>query len=169
MEIELERRFLISEIPDDFIDPKEERVVDHYIPISSDHCQVRIRCQGEKREFTKKSPVNEDDLSTMMEINVPLSKEEYDALMQVPGRTVSKFRIRTLVQCAIAEFGRFEDELEGLKLLDIEFQNEQDMKRFKTPSYIVAEVTNDKRFAGGELCGKTFEDIKPALAEYGAF
>ena len=164
---EFERRFLVNHVPSDFIDPTEELVIDHYLPLASEHAQLRVRRKGSTFEITKKLPAMNGELSHMIETTIPLNEPEYQALMLAPGKTLSKLRIRTLLQGAVAEFGEFQGELAGLIILDVEFTDKAHMARFDPPEYVVAEITNDKRFAGGELCGKNFADIKVALSEYG--
>ena len=166
MDNEFERRFLVNHVPGDFMDPTEELVSDLYLPLESDHAQLRVRQKGEKYEITKKVPANGDDLSHMIEFTIPLSEFEFHALQNVPGKHVSKFRTRTVLQGAVAEFGAFQDALSGLIILDVEFADHVQMEKFIAPDYVVAEVTNDTRFAGGELCGKSINDLASAMAEY---
>lgn len=166
-ETELERRFLVRVVPNDFLDPTEELVSDLYLPRECEHAQLRVRQKGDKYEITKKVPAAGADLSQMREYSIPLTLAEFQALKTLPGKALSKQRTRTVLQGAVAEFGEFRGELEGLIMLDVEFSDTEQMSRFKAPEYVVAEVTNDQRFAGGELCGKSIDTLLPALREYG--
>ena len=54
-ELELELTFLVKRIPDEIKSVEPVRIVDIYIPDTSEHSHLRLRQKGEKFEITKKS------------------------------------------------------------------------------------------------------------------
>jgi hypothetical protein len=50
-----------------------------------------------------------------------------------------------------------------LILVDAEFPDEQTKKTFKMPDFCLCEVTQEVMFAGGLLCGKSYDDIAEKL------
>ena len=61
----------------------------------------------------------------------------------------------------------FQDDLTGLVLVDFEFKEIADKNNFKMPDFCLTDVTQDKYFAGGMLCGKKYSDIQAHLVELG--
>jgi CYTH domain-containing protein len=61
----------------------------------------------------------------------------------------------------------FQDELSGLVLVDFEFKEVTDKNNFEMPDFCLSDVTQDKFFAGGMLCGKKYSDIEVHLGELG--
>jgi CYTH domain-containing protein len=66
-----------------------------------------------------------------------------------------------------AEIDVFQDDLAGLVLVDFEFNNVKKKDSFKVPDFCLVDVTQDKTFAGGMLCGKKYSDIDTRLRELG--
>lgn len=59
----------------------------------------------------------------------------------------------------------FQDDLLGLVLVDFEFSEKEDKDNFELPEFCLTDVTQDKYFAGGMLCGKKYSDIEKHLNE----
>jgi adenylate cyclase len=166
VEKELELRFLALDLPD-FLTKAESAVIeDIYMPIDADHCQLRLRSKGSRFEITKKVPLNENDLSEMIEYTIPLSEAEYLALGQVRGKVLKKQRFNIQMEGARVEVGVYLGLLEGLVVIDVEFDDRDQKERFVPPSWFGSEVTNDKSLAGGELCGVSLEDLEIKLNRY---
>jgi len=140
--------------------------MDIYLPKESDHAKLRIRKQGDKYEITKKTLINENDLSIQKEHNIPLSFDEFTALSTAEGKRVHKIRYDYNYEWHIAQIDVFQDDLKGLVLVDIEFTNEEEKNNFKLPDFCLVEVTQDEAIAGGMLCGKIYADMQWYLDNY---
>jgi CYTH domain-containing protein len=164
---ELERTFLAKYLPQgiEIFDCKE--IIDIYIPKGSRHPVLRLRKNGEKYEMTKKEPVREGDASNMNEQTITLAREEFDALKRIRGKIVHKFRYIYPFGPHTAEIDVFQEELEGLVIVDFEFNSLEEKDAFKMPAFCLAEITQDEALAGGMLCGKSYEEIGPVLEKYG--
>jgi CYTH domain-containing protein len=167
IEIELEKTYLAKYLPEGLKDSPSKEIKDIYIPESIDHPVLRIRKRGDKYEITKKQPVNGTDSSEQYEHTIVLTKEEFSTLEQVKGKVVRKIRYYYNHKGMQAEVDVFQDDLAGLVLVDFEFKEVADKNNFDMPDFCLTDVTQDKYFAGGMLCGKKYADIQNHLDELG--
>jgi CYTH domain-containing protein len=165
--IELERTYLAKNLPKDLeVYPKKE-VFDLYIPESHPHPVIRLRKNGDKYEMTKKEPVSGSDSSIQEEQTIALEKDEFDALLRVQGRALRKIRYNYKKDGFNFDLDVFKDRLEGLVVVDIEFEKEKDKDSFVAPDFCLKDVTQEKFIAGGMLAGKSYEDIEKNLKNLG--
>ncbi|EQD39375.1 hypothetical protein B1A_16882, partial [mine drainage metagenome] len=143
-------------------------IIDIYVPSKAEHPNLRIRKNGDKIEITKKEPVEDKDSSKQLEQTIPLNALEYEELSQVKGKRVAKRRYYYNYDSREAQVDVFQEALEGLVLVDFEFNKEADMNAFTAmPEFCLVDVTQEKAFAGGMLAGKSYKDIEGKLKEYG--
>lgn len=166
-EVELELTYLAKYLPEGLFDAPSKVIVDNLYPLKgSEHPRLRIRRSGDKYEITKKLPVNEGDASHQHEHTIKLTKLEYDDLTKTPGRQVTKRRYYYPYNGMTAEIDVFAGALEGLVLVDFEFDDRQRQLDFAMPDFCLADVTQETAIAGGMLAGKRLADIMPALQRY---
>ena len=165
-ELELELTFLAKELPDDIKTVEPTRITDIYIPDTPEHSHLRLRQKGERYEITKKLPVTEGNASEQIEQTIPLTKEEYIALSNCSKKRVAKDRYNIMIEGKMAEIDVFVDGLEGLVLMDFEFNTVEEKSAFKIPGIALADVTQEEFIAGGLLAGKTYNDISPELKRF---
>jgi CYTH domain-containing protein len=165
MEIELEKTYLAKFLPEGLKDSPSKEIKDIYIPENIAHPSLRLRKRGDKCEITKKQPVQGTDSSEQYEHTIILTLEEFSALEQVKGKAVRKIRYYYNHKGIQAEVDVFQDALAGLVLVDFEFKEVADKNNFEMPDFCLTDVTQDKCFAGGMLCGKKYSDIEAHLAE----
>ncbi len=163
---EFELTYLIKELPAGFEHAASKEMLDIYIPSSSEHPGLRIRKNGKKYEITKKEPVKEGDSSHMIETTIPLTEAEYTELAQLPGKRVGKTRLYYTENSVDYEIDVFRGDLEGLILVDVEFDSLEKKSTFVPPTWCLADLTQEKFIAGGMLCGKTYADIEDQLQKY---
>ncbi len=166
MEIELERTFLLKNIPPDMEKCESIEIIDIYIPRTANHPVLRIRKKGDVFEITKKEPVKKNDVSEQYEKTIPLSEEEFNELAQIKGKRLRKKRYFYPFQRKIAEIDIYLDDLEGLGLADIEFNNKKEKDKFQIPDFCLVDITQEKFIAGGMLAGKKYSDIQSFLNKY---
>ncbi len=166
--IELEKTYLAKNIPDNLRSNKSKEIIDIYIPKSSEHPKIRLRKYGNKYELTKKEPVKDGDSSVQEEQTIILTEIEFTALdQQIEGKRVSKIRYYYDYNGTTAEFDVFQNELEGLVVVDFEFKSEDEKNDFIMPDFCLVEVTQELFIAGGVLCGKIYTDIESDLNRFG--
>lgn len=164
MQEEFELTFLAKELPEGFSQnlPSKE-ILDIYIPKGVEHAILRIRKNGDSYEITKKQPVSGTDSSHQTENTIPLSKEEFDDLSELPGKRLRKIRYYYSENGTEYEIDIFKDQLEGLVVVDVEFSSNEEKAKFSAPEWVLADVTQDKFIAGGMLCGRSYADIQHEL------
>ncbi len=163
--IELERTFLAKKLPQLNGCP-QEKIVDVYFPSSAEHPTLRLRQKGGRFEITKKQPVIGRDSSRQQEQTIPLTRVEFEELAQAGGKRLEKTRYEYRVEGKVFEIDVFEGLLKGLVLVDIEFMTEPEKAAFRMPEFCLAEVTQEKAFAGGMLAGKSYKDIEAELGKW---
>lgn len=164
--IEIEKTYLVGEIPQGLENCDFKEMVDVYFPASSDHPRLRIRKNGDKFEMTKKCPVVEGDASCQKEHTIPLTQEEFDVLSGVEGKKVRKMRYDYDFDGMKCEIDVFQDDLEGLVVVDFEFEVDDEKNSFEMPDFCLADVTQEEFVAGGMVCGKCYEDIEKDLEKF---
>ena len=165
--IERERTYLAKYIPEGLYGCPSQEIIDIYIPASVDHPTLRIRKNGEKYEITKKTPLHGTDSSEQLEQTIPLTPQEFKVLSLVHGKRIRKQRYYYKHQERTAEIDIFQEDLNGLVIVDFEFDNSEEKDNFTAPDFCLADVTQEKTFAGGVLCGKTYPNIEQRLKKFG--
>ena len=166
MEVELERTFLVRKIPKDLEKCESVEIFDIYIPQANEHPILRIRRKGDVFEMTKKAPVTGNDSSEQKEETIPLSEKEFSELSTLEGKRLKKIRYYYIVGNRKADIDVFLDGLDGLVLVDFEFNSIEEKNRFVMPDFCLADVTQEKSVAGGILAGKKYSDIQSFLDKY---
>ncbi len=164
--IELERTFLAKQIPAGLQQCNHKEIIDLYIPASAQHPVLRIRKNGEKFEMTKKTPTRGNDASEQLEQTIILSEEEFSVLLKLEGKKLEKDRYYFPFEGRTAEVDVYKGALAGLVVVDFEFEKPEEKNSFAMPDFCLADVTQEKTFAGGMLCGKKYADLEATLKKY---
>ena len=164
--IELEKTYLVKEIPENLKNCEFKEIIDVYIPKSSEHPKLRLRKNGDKFELTKKEPVNEGDASHQEEQTIKLTETEFNALNDLEGKRVRKLRYYFDYNSRTAEVDVFQDALKGLVIVDFEFATIKEKDKFEMPDFCLIDITQEVFVAGGMICGKSYEDIEDDLDRF---
>jgi hypothetical protein len=161
---ERERRFLLRDLPA-ATPVKIATIVDRYLAGT----RIRLRRSVERIEggevevlkLTQKIPA--PDGGPGLITTLYLSPEEYDLFAALPAAVLTKSRH------SIPPFGIdvFEAPLDGLVLAEVEFGTDGEMRSFEPAIDVVAEVTQDIRFTGGNLVRTTRASMRRLLSEAG--
>lgn len=163
---ELEKTYLAKYLPQDLEKSPSEEIVDIYISRNKIPPRLRIRRRGEKFEITKKGPKKEGDASHLIEDTIKIEKEEFNELYKLCNKIVTKTRYRYKYNNKTAEFDIFQKGLEGLVLVDIEFETIKEKDNFKIPNFCLDDVTQEDFIAGGMLAGRSYKDIEKDLLRF---
>jgi len=166
MQEEFELTYLLKELPAGVLSSSHKEILDIYLPKSEAHPILRVRQSGDTYEITKKQPASGTDSSHQIENTIPLTKEEFAELANLAGKRVRKIRYYYHEDGIDYEIDVFKDDLVGLVVVDVEFSSNEDKAKFTPPSWILADVTQEKFIAGGMLCGKSYEDIANELERF---
>ncbi len=150
--IEIERRWLVAEQPDDL--PEGDHLVQSYV--SLDPVSVRVRARNGRYTLTLKSGVG----VVRTEIERELSRDEYEAL-DVHAGELRIDKHRYLIELAtghVAEFDVFHGSLTGHHLVEVEFTSRDDADAFEPPAWFGREVTTDPRYTNSFLARHGWPD-----------
>ena len=165
--LELEKTYLLKNIPTWLSLYPNKELIDIYIPLESEHAHLRIRKYGDHMMIMKKELVDPYDLSSQQESVIHLTLDEFSVLSQVPGKRIHKRRYYFPYQGLALEIDIFQEALSGLILVDVEFPDEASKMKFQMPEFCLCEVTQDVTFAWWSLCGKNYSDIAEKLRVMG--
>jgi len=160
--IEIEKTFLVKKIPKNISSYKSEKIKQGYI--SPSPSPLRIRQKGNKFELTKKIPLKKGDFSSVNEINIPLTEYEFNKLWPLVKKSLEKTRyVIPLGNELIAELDIFENKLEGLSFVEVEFISQEQMDSFEAPEWFGEDITQEDFSANVFLAGKDFSEVKKYL------
>jgi adenylate cyclase len=146
--VEVERKYLIPEIPSDVKPERSRRIRQGYIATSA-VAEVRIRALADDHTLTVKS---RGELARV-EVEVELSRDEFDELWPLTaGRRLTKTRHDVRIQAQhLAEVDVYEDSLTGLTVAEVEFADLAAATSFRPPEWFGVEVTADDRYRNEAL------------------
>ena len=144
--MEIERKYLIPEIPNNLHITKTRELEQGYLCTSP---VVRIRKDNDQYELTYKS----SGLMVRQEYNLPLTKEAYEHLREkVDGRLIVKTRYEVpLDDRHKIELDIFHGDLAPLILAEVEFADEDEANQFTPPEWFGEDVTFSSRYHNSNL------------------
>lgn len=160
--MEVERKFLIKNIPFNLDDYDHKEIEQSYISYEP---ETRLRKLDDKYYLTKKSNgtlVREEDEKT-------ISNELYNELIvNKLNNTIIKRRYYKPYNDLLIEFDIYKGILEGLMVAEVEFDSIEDSKKFIIPSWFYKEITNDTNFKNKNLSlinSKNIDNFKELMNE----
>lgn len=153
-EKEIEKKFLIKNLPGDLNQYKKIHVVQGYLS-SSGRPSLRVRKYGEEYilSYKFKEKTQREAANVAREVELPLVEETFEHLMKkIDGQIIEKNRyLIPLQDDLVAELDVFEGYLDGLKFVEVEFKSEEDAANFNPPEWFGKDVTFDVHFKNGYL------------------
>lgn len=144
--MEIERKFLIKQIPVNLNEYPYEEIEQGYLNTTP---VLRIRRKNDSYIFTYKSA----GLMSREEIELPLSKEAYEHLIpKCDGNLITKTRYRIPEEHGYTiELDIFHGCLDGLVLAEVEFPSEEAALAFPVPDWFTCEVTYESTFHNSRM------------------
>jgi adenylate cyclase len=143
---EIERKFLVSAIPDDA--GPGTRILQGYLPITREDTELRVRRKGDETVLTVKRGRGLD----RGEQEVAISAEVFETLWPLTeGRRIEKTRYELPHGDATIELDEFGGELEGLLVAEVEFDSRQASERFEKAGWLGRDVTEDPAYSNRTL------------------
>ncbi|MGI8838267.1 MAG: hypothetical protein ACR2H4_16760 [Pyrinomonadaceae bacterium] len=164
--VERERRYLLQNLPEGLTraDPHLQ-ITDNYITGT----RLRIRKVRDPRtnkwtlKFTKKFAPNPADFSRTIITNIYLNALEAETLAVFDANEIRKNRYSFAFEGRKFSVDMFLGDLFGLVLAETSFETDEELDSFVKPAFVLAEVTNNQIFTGGELCQLTFADVREEI------
>lgn len=135
--MEIEKKYLVElkNIPKELEQYEYNQIEQGYL---SREPVVRVRKQDDEYILTYKSK----GMMVREEYNLPLTKESYENLIKkVDGKIISKIRYKIPYKEHLIELDIFKGIYEGLYLAEVEFETEEDAKKFIPPDWFGEDVT----------------------------
>ena len=133
--MEIERKFLVNEVPEGLNTHPCRHLEQGYLCVGP---VVRVRKDNDKYELTYKSK----GMMVREEYNLPLTKDAYEHLKKkVDGRIITKKRYMIPYGNYTIELDIFEGDLAPLILAEVEFPTEEEANNFAPPEWFAEDVT----------------------------
>ena len=114
-----------------------------------------------KYTLTYKRKIN-SEININSEYELDIDEDIYNQLLNKrDGNIIRKTRYLIPFNNLVAELDIFHDNLEGLKMVEVEFKDRDQYEAFKKPIWFLDEVTHDKRFSNSNLV--EFNSVKEIL------
>lgn len=143
--VERERTWLVRSLPDPL--PAGTPIAQGYVAADED-VAVRIRRAGDRHVATVKGR----GTRTRTELEWDLTAEQFEALWPLTAcRRLEKVRHEVPLGSLTAEVDVFAGSLDGLVLVEVEFDDDAAMAAFTAPDWFGEEVSDDVRYANASL------------------
>ena len=147
--LEIERKFLVPELPEGLDRYPSSALRQGYLAIAEDGAEVRVRERGGEATLT----IKQGRGRVRREEELPLDADTFARLWPLTeGKRIEKRRhvIPTESDRTI-EVDVYGGALTGLVVAEVEFPDERDAERFEPPDWFGAELTGDPRFNNQRL------------------
>jgi CYTH domain-containing protein len=148
MSHEIERKFLVKELPADLENYPHNEIMQGYLIVTDNDIEVRIRKKGDKYFETVKAGSG----LVRKESEKEIPKEAFfDHWPLTEGKRVEKVRYEILYNGKLIELDIYSGDLEGFVVAEVEFESEEESVRFTPPDWFGEEVTHDERYKNKNL------------------
>ena len=154
--MEIEKKFVVKNMPSDLNKYQKKTIDQAYLSVKDP--VLRIRRSNDDYFLTYKSRLGLADSEnlvalTVNEVELVLSKDVYHHLLEkVDYNIIEKTRyLIPLDGNLTAELDIFNGILKGLIIVEVEFSDQNEAKKFIPPSWFGEDVTFDKRFRNNYL------------------
>jgi adenylate cyclase len=148
--VEIERKFLVDELPPDLDDHPSSTLEQGYLAIHADGTEARVRRRDGRSVLTVKSGGG----LVRVEEELPIDDAVFERLWPLTeGRRIEKVRhlIPAQPEGLVIELDVYGGDLEGLAVAEIEFGSEDAARAFAPPAWLGPDVTGDARFKNQRL------------------
>ncbi|WP_170421454.1 CYTH domain-containing protein [Ruegeria arenilitoris] len=143
MSTEIERKFLVTDLPD-LSSAKRAVVRQGYLTAPDDSTELRLRQKNETYYLTLKGA----GALVRVEREAEISAEQFETFWpETEGRRVEKERFTgALPDGRVFELDIFSGDLAPLRLVEVEFTSEAEAQAYTPPAWFGQDVTADKRY-----------------------
>jgi len=147
MPLEIERKYLVSNLPNKWQDQRHEIIAQGYL-FNSEAGVVRVRKKGN----TYYQTIKKRGKLVREEIEFSLSESQFQYLWPYTKNSrISKTRYYFSFQSYTIELDVFAGNLKNLVIAEVEFTSEEESNVFEPPDWFGKEVTQDQRYHNSYL------------------
>jgi CYTH domain-containing protein len=145
---EIERKFLIKELPVEILRSRHSPIAQGYLANEPRGRHVRLRKRGKAASLAFKVGRG----TSREEREVRLSPKQFGLLWPATkGRRLRKTRYEIPWKNLTIEVDVYRGCNRGLMVAEVEFPNHASRRRFKPPSWFGREITGEKRYSNVKL------------------
>lgn len=145
---EIERKFLVKELPKDLENYPSNEIQQGYIQIRDDSTEERVRKKSTQYFHTVKS----GEGLIRQESEREITQEEFGGLWpKTEGKRIHKTRYDIEYGDLFIELDVFSGSLDGLVVAEVEFESKEESSKFTPPKWFGSEITNDERYKNKNL------------------
>ncbi len=147
MATEIERKFLLRELPGTLRLARAQTIKQGYLALDGD-TEVRLRTGSQPPRLAIKSGRG----AVRTEVELPVAGADAAALWDLTeGRRIEKLRRRMRAAGVEAEVDEYVGDLAGLVVLEVEFADEEAARAFAPPAWFGRELTGERGYANRSL------------------
>ena len=144
--MEIERKFLVKELPENLESYPQQRISQGYLctdPV------VRIRRSNDDYYLTYKGK----GMMVREEYNLPLTEDAFHHMLpKIDGILIDKIRYLIPLDGKLtAELDIFQGSLAPLRIVEVEFDTEEEALAFTPPNWFGDDVTNSRQYHNSNL------------------
>jgi CYTH domain-containing protein len=160
--VEIERRFLVKSTPDGITTVEGTVIRQGYFFAEPDGPLHRIRQKGDRYYYTVKTGTG----LMRTERERELAEEEFhEYWSSTEGKRLSKTRYHISLGDHTAELDTYHDELDGFRIVEVEFLSLQASEEFAPPPWFGPEVTTREDFTNAAFAIRGIpEDYRTLIA-----
>lgn len=157
--IEIERKFLINELPENLQQYKSNYIIQTYLYINND---IEIRLRKTNNYYCQ--TIKEWNWLNRKEIEIIINEQQYKELLQFWNNKklyiIEKERFYIpLESWDIAELDIYKWNNEWKIVIEVEFRSEQKANDFIPPYWFWLDITEDKRFKNKNIAQNWFPNL----------
>lgn len=149
MGLEIERKFIVTGVPNDVVVEKEYHILQHYLAVGNEEVRIRARLEEGVFDYTLTVKSSGDLVRTEV-CNVIEGRTYYQLLGLVDTDGIEKTRQVFQYNGYTLELDTFENKIIQStlthKLVEIEFESVEEANSFVPPDWFGEEVTNDPNY-----------------------
>ncbi|MEK7626209.1 MAG: adenylate cyclase [Patescibacteria group bacterium] len=151
---EIERKFLITdELPEGFLDHfARAKIRQGYLPVRAVGNEERVRHTKTYRGDDVYTRTRKQGAGIVREeTEKVITRKVFDALWEKVEGIVEKTRYELPYEGSVIEYDVYGGALEGLKVAEVEFADEDQAQAFEPPNWFGEEVTGNPDFSNHSL------------------
>ncbi len=173
LDIELEKAWLVKELPENLNKLQKSNItqayLDKYIDAAGEEVKhARIRKQDDKYTFTVKYWAgSHEETGQLIEKTENISKERYVELIRQASKKIVKTRYYyPLADDLTAEIDVYQNNLQGLVVVEVEFPSLSKLQKFQVPSWFAKEVSDSNGIYPPVIADLSLDEVNGLNQKY---
>ncbi len=146
--MEIERKFLVTELPPELDSVVGISIRQGYVAIADSDFELRFR----QKDSSFYQTIKQGSGLVRQEYEIELTRDQFKSLWPLTeSRRIQKVRYKLPLGDLICEVDIFGEPLKGLQLVEVEFDSVEQSNTFMPPDWFGNEVTEDRRYKNRQL------------------